>query len=103
MGKVIGFCSAREAYSSRKKFGLPQCLRPSETAGNMQDKRKRPSDPPDEVLASNHSWPIVQFTCGDEVVCVPVLFEGISASGKLEATRRQVSDLHWEILRSFLT
>jgi len=87
MGCVIGFRAAREAYELNVKLGLPRCLMETSSVG---DKTKINTDPPDELLASDLLWPLVRFTNGMEVLCVPTLFEGVSASGMVEATRCQV-------------
>ncbi|KAI0344114.1 hypothetical protein BDW22DRAFT_1299736, partial [Trametopsis cervina] len=86
MGRVIGFQTAQEAHKeSGLLFGLPECL-------NSYDNQK-PQSPPNELLEdeAQRAWPVVEFPLsGKTIVCVPNVFEAVSASGTLEATREQV-------------
>jgi hypothetical protein len=41
----------------------------------------------------NSQWPVVRFTCGRELLCIPTEFTVNNADGGIEARRRQVSGL----------
>ena len=93
LGIVVGFKTAREAIKENILFGLPQCLQEPSRAGKSGRKGDaKDDDPPDEILASNLSWPLVRFTWG-QVLCVETLFDAVSATGCVEATRKQVRQL----------
>lgn len=71
---------ARQAYRLGIKFGLPQCLHDDDV------------DPPHEILGSDRIWPLVQFA-HHTILCVNFLFEAVSSTGRVEASRRQVSSV----------
>lgn len=95
LGQVVGFSAACDAYKENVKFGLSQCLTDNHTSDGKEEKDGKvlsPCDPPEELFTTNRSWPIVRFSNGERLLCVPVGFDSVSASGIVEATRTQVSD-----------
>ena len=101
VGRVVGFWKPREAIQMGAQIMLPELRDPAASAPD-------PSDPPPDprllraqaeqreqklkaILATNNSWPAVQFTSGPLMLCVPLTFEVINADAQIEAVRDQVS------------
>lgn len=97
LGKVIGFCTTREAKNLGVRIGIPEAQRSNgrPTAGPTNSDAANPGVQ-DSATLRNHIWPRVRFNSGSagedpvEVLCVPSQFEVNNADGRVEAIREQV-------------
>ncbi|KAI0308635.1 hypothetical protein OF83DRAFT_1018166, partial [Amylostereum chailletii] len=79
-GVVIGFYTWEEAVEIGKTVVDTRSER---------DKQKG-RDIPEIAKNSKVSWPLVRFTNGREMLCIPVDFTEENSEGELEAQRTQV-------------
>lgn len=90
MGIVEGFCNVCQAHTEGLSFASPQGLKGGASESTGMKRKRQDSDLPDYAYKSDRLLPVVRFPCG-RVLCGPTAFECVSANGKLEATRNQVS------------
>ncbi|THH12878.1 hypothetical protein EW146_g7285 [Bondarzewia mesenterica] len=76
VGKVVDFITYREALQSQTEIAAP--------------REKDEKVVPDFVKSSTIAWPLVVFTNGQPLLCVPADFTVEDAHGEVEATRMQV-------------
>lgn len=79
VGQVINFCTSEEAMRNKMEIATEDGLR-----GSERDARQ-PAARYDGSL-----WPVVRFTNGRVLLCVPTDFTVDNACGEMEARRRQV-------------
>jgi ATP-dependent DNA helicase PIF1 len=82
VGQVDSFCTVSDAQKERisiARLGSDPKLPPE----NDPDVRKFMNIP--------RVWPVVRFTTGKNMLCIPLEFEVSSSSGMAEARREQVS------------
>ncbi|KAF8139878.1 hypothetical protein EV363DRAFT_1151927 [Boletus edulis] len=79
VGQVIRFCTSQEAVRNKTEIATEDGLR-----GSERDARQVAARYDDSQL------PVVRFTNGRELLCVPVDFTVDNASGETEAKRRQI-------------
>jgi hypothetical protein len=75
VGQVIGYRTCSEAIESKTQFSKD---------GDEQNLTSSVPGP------KTHIWPLVRFTNGVELLCVPVDFTVNNPEGRMEAMRRQV-------------
>ena len=82
VGQVIRFSTSQEAMQSATQLATEEGLKGGLSMGS-------------EIPANydNSQWPVVRFTCGRELLCIPTEFTVNNADGGIEARRRQVSGL----------
>jgi hypothetical protein len=82
VGQVIRFSTSQEAMQSATQVATEEGLKGGLSTGS-------------EIPANydNSQWPVVRFTCGRELLCIPSDFTVNNADGGVEARRRQVSCL----------
>ncbi|GJE87829.1 ATP-dependent DNA helicase PIF1 [Phanerochaete sordida] len=91
VGKVIAIMTAEEARDKHIKIGVPEVKR--DPADRVS---RRPWSTADEnpfleaALADPTPYPLVQFTNGRRMLCVPADFGVTNMKGQVEAHRRQV-------------
>jgi hypothetical protein len=101
IGVVIGFDSMGHRYSV-----ITGDERPEAYVHNIMDRpdaqdkfvitqtqelnSKDPDDEGNQCPISTPRWPIVRFTNGQVMQCIPASFEVVNIFGKMEATRHQV-------------
>lgn len=79
VGQVVRFCTSQEAMRNKMEIATEEGLRGSER------------DPGQAAAKYDDSlWPVVRFTNGRELLCVPTDFTVDNAYGEMEAKRRQV-------------
>lgn len=78
VGQIVKFCSSQEAVRNEMEIATEEGLR-----GSERDQRQA-------AARYDGSWPVVRFTNGRELLCVPTDFTVDNASGETEARRRQV-------------
>ena len=83
VGKVVGFRSVRDAVQEGITIG-----RIGRGEGNDIPLDK---DPAVTRLDKTRVWPVVRFTGGKSLLCIPLEFSVNDSTGKPEATRTQVS------------
>ncbi|KAL4068373.1 ATP-dependent DNA helicase PIF1 [Scleroderma yunnanense] len=76
VGQVVGFSTPQEASRNSTDIGTEEGMK-----GNKAEAMTRYSDA---------KWPVVRFTNGRELLCVPADFTVNNAIGEMEARRRQV-------------
>lgn len=79
VGQVIGFCTPQEASQSPIDIGTEEGLK-----GNKAEALR------DVTRYTDAKWPVVRFTNGRELLCVPAEFTVSNAYGEVEATRWQI-------------
>ena len=79
VGQVIKFCTSQEAMRNKMEIATEEGLRGSERDAQQAAARYDGS-----------LWPVVRFTNGRELLCVPTDFTVDNAYGEMEARRRQV-------------
>ncbi|KAG2070723.1 hypothetical protein BDR04DRAFT_967682, partial [Suillus decipiens] len=79
VGQVIRFSTSEEAMRTATPIATEEGLK-----GGPSMKSELPAN------YDNSQWPVVRFTCGREVLCVPTDFTVDNADGGVEARRRQV-------------
>ena len=79
VGQVVKFCTSQEAMRNKMEIGTEEGLRGSERDAKQAAARYDGS-----------LWPVVRFTNGREILCVPTDFTVDNAYGEMEARRRQV-------------
>ncbi|KAF9229715.1 hypothetical protein BS17DRAFT_35852 [Gyrodon lividus] len=79
VGQVIRFSTPQEAMENHTEIATEEGLR-----GSQREAR--------QVAASygGSLWPIIRFTNGRELLCIPTDFTVDNAYGEMEARRRQV-------------
>lgn len=82
VGQVVRFSTSQEAMQSATQVATEECLKGGLSTGSEV--------PPNY---DNSQWPVVRFTCGRELLCIPADFTVNNADGGVEARRRQVSCL----------
>ncbi|KIJ68800.1 hypothetical protein HYDPIDRAFT_25055, partial [Hydnomerulius pinastri MD-312] len=79
VGQVVGFSTFQEAMQANIEIGIEEGLR-----GPRLDAARRA-----EALPDDARWPVVRFTNGRELLCIPTDFTVYNANGEMEARRRQ--------------
>jgi hypothetical protein len=79
VGQVIKFCTSQEAMQNKMEIATEEGLR-----GSERDARQA------AARYDGSLWPVVRFTNGRELLCVPTDFTVDNAHGEVEARRRQV-------------
>ncbi|KAG1874230.1 PIF1-like helicase-domain-containing protein [Suillus tomentosus] len=79
VGQVIRFSTSEEAMQTATPIATEEGLK-----GGPSTKSELPAN------YDNSQWPVVRFTCGKEILCVPTDFTVDNADGGVEARRRQV-------------
>ncbi|KAG1749645.1 uncharacterized protein EDB91DRAFT_1007178, partial [Suillus paluster] len=79
VGQVVRFNTSEEALKSATPIVTEEGLK-----GGLSTKSEIPAN------YDNSQWPVVRFTCGRELLCVPTDFTVNNADGGTEARRRQV-------------
>ncbi|KAI6032057.1 hypothetical protein BKA83DRAFT_94608, partial [Pisolithus microcarpus] len=79
VGQVIGFRTAQEASQSLTDIGTEEGLK-----GNKAEALRA------VTRYNDAKWPVVRFTNGRELLCVPTEFTVNNANGEIEASRWQV-------------
>jgi hypothetical protein len=87
LGKVLEFKSTRKAIQDADEVAVEESQQADKrpdvlngvSPGNM-----------DKISGSTRLWPLVQFTNGRKVLCIPTMFSIENALGWPEATRNQV-------------
>ncbi|KAG2123604.1 hypothetical protein DEU56DRAFT_47658 [Suillus clintonianus] len=82
VGQVIRFSTSEEAMRTATPIATEEGLK-----GGLSTKSELPAN------YDNSQWPVVRFTCGKEMLCIPTDFTVDNADGGIEARRRQVSRL----------
>ncbi|KAG2160133.1 uncharacterized protein EDB93DRAFT_1074251, partial [Suillus bovinus] len=82
VGQVVRFSTSEEAMRTATPIATEEGLK-----GGLSTKSEVPAN------YDNSQWPVVRFTCGREILCVPTDFTVDNADGGIEARRRQVSRL----------
>lgn len=79
VGQVIEFCTSQDAMRKQMDIATEEGLRGSER--DVQQAAAR---------YDGSQWPVVRFTNGRVLLCVPTEFTVDNAIGDMEARRRQV-------------
>lgn len=79
VGQVVRFSTSEEAMRTATPIATEEGLK-----GGLSTKSELPAN------YDNSQWPVVRFTCGREILCVPTEFTVDNADGGIEARRRQV-------------
>ncbi|KAG2345306.1 hypothetical protein BDR05DRAFT_880717 [Suillus weaverae] len=79
VGQVVRFSTSEEALRTAIPIATEEGLK-----GGLPTKSELPAN------YDNSQWPVVRFTCGREILCVPTDFTVDNADGGIEARRRQV-------------
>ncbi|KAG1825552.1 PIF1-like helicase-domain-containing protein [Suillus subaureus] len=79
VGQVVRFSTSEEAMQTATPIATEEGLK-----GGLSTKSELPAN------YDNSQWPVVRFTCGKEMLCVPTDFTVDNADGGIEARRRQV-------------
>ncbi|KAI6136943.1 P-loop containing nucleoside triphosphate hydrolase protein [Pisolithus sp. B1] len=79
VGQVIGFRTPQEASQSLTDIGTEESLK-----GNKAEALRA------VTRCNDAKWPVVRFTNGRELLCVPAEFTVNNAYGEMEASRWQV-------------
>ncbi|KAG1889337.1 PIF1-like helicase-domain-containing protein [Suillus subluteus] len=79
VGQVVRFSTSEEAMRTATPIATEEGLK-----GGLSTKSELPAN------YDNSQWPVVRFTCGREILCVPTDFTVDNADGGIEARRRQV-------------
>ncbi|KAJ3556482.1 hypothetical protein NM688_g2009 [Phlebia brevispora] len=96
IGRVVGFATTRDALNKGTWIGVADNKGDKSQVGLLQgqdgDKKNKPpgSETVQQYLRSGRNWPIVKFSGGEEVLCVPAQFEVTNAEGLVQARRDQV-------------
>ncbi|OJA18310.1 hypothetical protein AZE42_09348 [Rhizopogon vesiculosus] len=79
VGQVVRFSTSQEAMQSATQIATEEGLKGGLSTGS-------------EIPANydNSQWPVVRFTCGRELLCIPTDFTVNNADGGVEARRRQI-------------
>jgi len=92
VGQVVDFKSVRDALREGYEIAKVDTTLP----GEPQKKPTLDQEPEPEWFAASEEiqspavWPIVRFTNGRTLLCVPVEFSAENARGRVEASRRQI-------------
>ena len=89
MGTQIAFDDADGKKRISKKLGLGQHGSVLGTKLNNDNVHGTPIADDNRLYGQERVWPVVKFTNGREVVCVPTEFSVVSATGIIEAVREQ--------------
>lgn len=92
LGQVIEFKSVRQAVNEGYEIAKVDTSQPGESPSKPEAEPELELEPEllDEI--KNPSvWPVVRFTNGRTLLCVPVVFSAENARGQVEASRYQVS------------
>lgn len=79
VGQVVKFSTSQEAMQNKTEIATEEGLR-----GSEHDTRQA------AARYDGFIWPVVRFTNGRELLCVPTDFTVDNAYGEMEAKRRQV-------------
>jgi hypothetical protein len=84
VGRVIAFSTSKEALKNHTEIARTDNVRGESARSNDW------SNPCDPVIQSDRVWPVVRFTNGRTMLCVPAEFTVNNAQGEMEARRDQV-------------
>jgi len=82
VGQVVRFNTSQEAMQSATQIATEEGLKGGLSTGSQMAPNY-----------DNSQWPVVRFTSGRELLCIPADFTVNNADGGIEARRRQVSEL----------
>ncbi|KZT22127.1 hypothetical protein NEOLEDRAFT_1072193, partial [Neolentinus lepideus HHB14362 ss-1] len=82
LGQVVDFVTSQEAMEKRMEIAQ------TEPEDNLNKRNKIPAKVMD--LGTDRVWPVVKFTSGKTMLCVPAEFTVNNSIGGVEARRDQV-------------
>jgi len=77
LGQIVGFSSSQEALKNHTEISRTDDLRGQPNNG-------------DPITQSDRLWPVVRFTNGRTILCIPAEFTVNNAQGEMEARRDQI-------------
>ncbi|KZT06267.1 uncharacterized protein LAESUDRAFT_653615, partial [Laetiporus sulphureus 93-53] len=83
VGRVIQFSTPREALEAGTQLAQPK-------SGHESAAERNTEKVPDEIMNGKNVWPVVRFTNGMTLLCIPNAFDVNDASGRVQAVRNQV-------------
>lgn len=85
VGKVVAFSTPRDALQHGSELA-----RTKKGSGTEDHPEGEADEISTEILEGKNVWPLVEFSSGRRLLCVPASFEVNNLIGKVEAQREQV-------------